>query len=68
MDGHMLQVPRLDNKWGDHAFSKAGPVLWNSLPWNIQTAQSVASFQRKRKTQMFTVNVLIYNYCVWTVF
>ena len=43
---HMLQEPRTCSTWGDCTFSKAGPVLWDSLPLIIQTAVSVTAFKK----------------------
>lgn len=35
------------------AFSVAGPRLWNELPYEIRTVQSVTSFKSKLKTYLF---------------
>jgi len=37
----------------ERSFASAGPRLWNSLPDNITTAQSLAAFWRKLKTYLF---------------
>jgi hypothetical protein len=54
-DSHLLCVPRTKHSWGDRAFSKAGPVLWNSLPLNIRTAPSFATFKSRVKTHLFNI-------------
>ena len=42
-------------KFGDGAFSVAGPVVWNSLPAAVREADSLHSFRRKLKTHLFTL-------------
>ena len=48
-------VPRTRTKFGDRAFSMAGPVVWNSLPAAVREADSLHSFRRKLKTHLFTL-------------
>ena len=45
-------VPRTGTrtKFGDRAFSVAGPVVWNSIPAAVRDADTVSSFKRKLKT------------------
>ena len=51
---NLLTVPKTTMKrYGDRAFSVAGPVLWNSLPDSVKACQSVASFKRSLKTHFF---------------
>ena len=52
-DSFLLCVPRTRTNWGDRAFSKAGPVLWNGLPPVIKTATSLAAFKTRLKTLLF---------------
>ncbi len=40
-------------KYGDRAFSVAGPVLWNNLPTHIRNCQSIESFKNCLKTHLF---------------
>jgi len=51
-------VPCTRAKFGDWAFSVAGPVVWNSLPAAVCEADSLYSFKRKLKTHLF--NPLFY--------
>ena len=44
--------PRLKN-YGDKAFAKAAPELWNNLPIDIRSCNSVNSFKKKLKTHLF---------------
>jgi hypothetical protein len=37
----------------DHAFSKAAPVLWNSLPKDLQATKCPTTFKRELKTWIF---------------
>jgi len=48
-------VPRTRTKFGDRAFSVAGPVVWNSLPAAVREVDSLHSFRRKLKTHLFTL-------------
>jgi len=48
-------VPRTRTKFGDRAFSVAGPVVWNSLPAEVRIADRLYTFQRKLKTHKFTL-------------
>jgi hypothetical protein len=51
----LLVVPRTTRKtFGDRAFSKAGPVVWNSLPLNIRETSNVSTFKKLLKTFLFT--------------
>jgi len=38
-------------KFGERAFSHAGPAAWNSLPQGIRAAASPAMFKKLLKTQ-----------------
>jgi len=48
-------VPRTRTKFGDKAFSVAGPVVWNSLPAEVREADRLYSFKCKLKTHLFTM-------------
>ena len=52
-DGYTLQQPRTKTAWGDRAFSRLGPVLWNGLPLYIRSAPSLTSFKSRLKTFLF---------------
>ena len=50
----MLVVPKTMLKtFGDRAFAKAGPSLWNELPVDIRRASSVETFKSQLKTFLF---------------
>lgn len=53
-DQHLLNIPitKLKN-YGDRAFSKFGPTVWNSLPLSVRTAGSEAVFRKHLKTYLF---------------
>jgi hypothetical protein len=53
-DLHLLCVPRTYRSWGDRAFSKAGPELWNNLPLAVRTSASLNIFKARVKTIFFT--------------
>ena len=48
--GTNYSVPRTRTKFGDRAFSVAGPVVWNSLPAAVRHADSLHSFKRRLKS------------------
>ena len=50
---HLLLEPKTTTRWGARAFSKAAPVLWNTLPTTLRTAASLASFNIGLKTYLF---------------
>ena len=50
----LLMVPRTRCKtFGDRAFSKSGPVLWNSLPARIRQITNIERFKKELKTLLF---------------
>ena len=50
----LLQIPRTKLKnYGDRAFAKAAPELWNNLPIDIRSCKSVNCFKKKLKTHLF---------------
>ena len=53
-DRKLLHVPRTRLiTYGDRAFPKAAPVLWNSLPQAARDAQTLDTFKRHIKTFLF---------------
>jgi hypothetical protein len=53
-DPHRLVTPKTSLKtYGDRAFSVAVPVLWNNLPQQIKSCQTVPSFKTALKTFLF---------------
>uniref|UniRef100_G3Q475 Uncharacterized protein n=1 Tax=Gasterosteus aculeatus TaxID=69293 RepID=G3Q475_GASAC len=40
--------------FGDRAFSRAAPKLWNSLPILIRDSDSITTFQSRLKTHLFS--------------
>jgi len=46
---------RTRTKFGDRAFSMAGPVVRNSLPAAVRESDSLYSFKRMLKTHLFTL-------------
>ena len=52
---HLLyRKPALKSKFGERAFSHAGPAAWNSLPNHIQCDSNTNSFKKQLKTFLFT--------------
>ena len=53
-DQGLLKIPRTNFKtFGDRAFARSGPFLWNKLPREIRNSQSVVIFKSKLKTYLF---------------
>ena len=50
-----LQVPLIQRSATEAVFSVQGPVLWNKLPHDIKTANSVKIFKKKLKTHFFRI-------------
>jgi len=50
-------VARTRTKFGDRAFSVAGPTIWNSLPESVRSAETLASFKPKLKTYLFNISI-----------
>ena len=51
---HLLyRKPALKTKFGERAFSYAGPAAWNSLPVYIQLDSNTKSFKKQLKTYLF---------------
>jgi len=40
-------LPRLHTKFGERAFSHAGPSTWNALPDNIRTVADPVKFRQE---------------------
>ena len=51
----LLQVSLTQRSATETAFSVQGPVLWNKLPHDINTANSVNIFKKKLKTHFFRI-------------
>ena len=49
-------VPRTKTKFGDRAFSVAGPTVWNSLPESVRSAETLSGFKQKLKTYLFNIS------------
>jgi hypothetical protein len=45
--------------YGDRAFYRAGPVLWNNLPLNIRTKESLSTFKFALKTHQVFLAIKI---------
>ena len=53
-DSLLLVVPKSRLKtYGDRSFSVMAPALWNELPFNIRSCQTVRAFKSSLKTLLF---------------
>jgi len=50
---HFLSVPFCNTVLGKHCFSVAAPLVWNSLPLDLRTANSSPVFKNNLKTFLF---------------
>ena len=57
--GTNYSVIRMRTKFGDRAFSVAGPVMWNSLPAAVRNTDSLHSFKRRLKSQFLACVLMI---------
>ena len=50
----LFVVPPVFTKtYGERSFSRAAPVLWNELPSNIKSINTVEKFKSALKTHLF---------------
>ena len=50
---------------GNRRFSNFAPVVWNSLPYEIRSIESIVSFKKKLKTFYFASLDLLWYLCYW---
>ena len=54
-DRHMLSVPKTRLKtYGDRAFAKCAPTLWNSLPEPVKSSETLFTFKSALKAHLFS--------------
>jgi len=51
---HLVDGPRLRTKFGERAFSHAGPAAWNALPDHIRTVVDPVNFRKLLKSHYFS--------------
>jgi len=54
-DASSYTVPMTYTKFGERAFSVAGPSVWNSLPSDIRHITDISKFKRHLKTYLFNL-------------
>ena len=60
-DSFTLRVPTTNRKtFGERSFSFTGPTVWNSLPFDIRSINSISSFRQAFKTRLFK-SYFVYN-------
>ena len=51
---NLLQIPITNlSTYGDRAFEKVAPVLWNKIPLQIRQSATITTFKSQLKTHMF---------------
>jgi len=58
-------LPRLRTKFGEHAFSHAGPATWNALPDHIRTVADPVKFQKLLKLHFLVKLLTFVDFCVF---
>ena len=53
-------LPRLKTKFGERAFSHAGPFAWNTLPTHVRNIPSPNNFRKLLRTQFFSLASNVY--------
>jgi len=51
----MCVVRRTRNTYGDRCFAAARPLVWNSLPAELQQCDSLGQFKPRLKTYLFGI-------------
>ena len=49
----LLETRSVRTKYGRHTFEYAGPRLWNALPLELRTVESIEIFKKQLKTLLF---------------
>jgi len=49
----MLNIPPFHSRYGERSFSVSGPRLWNMLPHEIRSSNTLFDFKKKVKTHLF---------------
>ena len=55
IDNGNLIIPRTKLNLGKRAFSVAAPIVWNELPTTLESCESLASFRKHLKTDLFKI-------------
>jgi len=58
-------LPQLRTKFGERAFSHAGPATWNALPDHIRTAADPVKFQKLLKSHFLVKLLTVVDFCVF---
>ena len=53
-NNRILKVPRVQTSYGDRAFSNIAPRLWNALPLDLRTSETINYFKAHLKHLLFT--------------
>jgi len=53
-DKHLLTQPFIKLSLATKAFSVSAPSVWNNLSFNCRSSESLSTFKRRLKTELFT--------------
>ena len=48
--------PKHLKTYGERSFSYAAPDVWNQLPQDVKSSETIAIFKKRLKTYLFTCN------------
>ena len=54
-DQELLKESRSNKRYGERAFSRCGPKLWNALPLSVRQCPSTSLFKTSLKTHLFKI-------------
>ena len=54
IENTFVRIPRTKTCYGDHAFSRFGPIYWNALPTTLRDRPSITNFKSKLKHYLFS--------------
>ena len=61
IENRFVRIPRTKTSYGDHAFSRFGPIYWNALPTALRDRPSIANFKSKLKHYLFSSSTEYFN-------
>ena len=57
--GNRFELPAIHHKFGEWAFSHAGPAAWNNLPPHIVATMDTETFKSSLKTRLFKLAYIL---------
>jgi len=54
-----LSVTQCNLSFGTRGFRTAAPTIWNSLPANVRSSETLSTFRRHLKSHLFIIIIII---------